>query len=590
MKGTLVIRQRFVRALACAMTSTVLISGCGGSRETSSGTAEQPKATESKIVNNAKTYSDQTAAECVECEYSYDTEGGVEEYNNTEGYTKLENNDFFDVTKNPLSTFAADVDTASYANVRRMINDGVSLATINKDAVRAEEFINYFHYDLDDPSGNNKFGVTTEVAACPWNDKHQLMFVGVTTKKLKASEMPHSNLVFLIDVSGSMMDDDKLPLLKKSFGKLVDNLTEDDRISIVTYSGEEKIVLNGANGGEKEKIQKAINSLEADGCTNGEAGIKMAYEVAKDNFIKGGNNRVIMATDGDLNVGISDEEELKKFITNKKDSGVFLSVLGFGTGNVKDNNMEALADYGNGNYSYIDSTMEAKKVFVEEMSATLVTIAKDVKLQIEFNPENVKSYRQIGYENRQMSAEDFKDDKKDGGEIGAGHQVIALYEIVPQGVEDEKTSDSPDLKYQKKDEESSRTSKDASKQDEEKDNANSNTSSKEEKNDQVMKNAAIDNEVKYARELATIRIRYKEPDKDTSVQEEKVVSKDNITNSPSKNFLFASYVAEFAQLLEGNKYASDLSCEKIYNNIKELNISDDEYKAELMFLVKKLCD
>ncbi|MGN0593700.1 MAG: VWA domain-containing protein, partial [Hominimerdicola sp.] len=347
------------------------------------------------------------------------------EMGNNEEYAQVEKNDYKLVSEYPLSTFSTDVDTASYTNVRRMINDGEE---INTDAVRVEEFINYFKYDYPQPD-SEAVGITTDLTDCPWNSEAKLMLVGMQAKAVETKDIP-MNLVFLIDVSGSMMDDNKLPLVQQAFSMLAENLGEEDRISIVTYAGEEKVVLEGASGSNPSKIIDAINQLEAGGSTAGEAGINKAYELAEANFIEGGNNRVILATDGDLNVGVSSTEELTALVEEKRETGIALSVLGFGSGNLKDDRLEALADNGNGNYSYIDSLEEAERVLVTEMSGTLFTVAKDAKIQVEFNPANVYSYKLIGYENRALADEDFNDDTKDAGDIGAGQQVTALYEII----------------------------------------------------------------------------------------------------------------------------------------------------------------
>ena len=349
---------------------------------------------------------------------------------NTEEYNAVEESSYYDAMKNPLTTFAADVDTASYSNVRRMILDG---AYIDPGAVRIEEMINYFEYEYEEPSDNEPFAVTTEVSECPWIPEHQLLSIGVQAQKLDLEQLPPSNLVFLLDVSGSIYDADKLPLVIQAFTMLTEQLTEKDRISIVTYAGDDAIVLEGVQGHKKSIIINALNHLMAGGSTNGAEGINSAYRLAEKYFIHGGNNRIILATDGDLNVGITSESDLKALIEEKRETGIYLSVLGFGTGNIKDNKMETLADYGNGNYAYIDQLAEAKKVLVEEMSGTIYTLAKDVKFQIEFNPAVVVEYRQIGYENRAMANEDFDDDTKDAGEIGAGHRVTVLYELKLNG-------------------------------------------------------------------------------------------------------------------------------------------------------------
>ena len=369
------------------------------------------------------------------------------------------------------------------------------------------------------------------------------MFVGMKTQALDFREAPKSNLVFLIDVSGSMSSEDKLPLLQKSFNELVDSLPDDGVISIVTYSGAEEVVLSGESMKNKVKIKQAIDSLYASGSTNGEAGMKMAYKIAADNYIKNGNNRVIMATDGDLNVGISSLSGLKKFISEKKNDGIFLSVLGFGTGNLKDDKMQTLADCGNGNYSYIDSLFEGKKVLVDELGSTLVTVAKDVKFQVEFNPERVNGYRLIGYENRMMDAEDFADDTKDGGEMGAGHSVVALYEVIPEG-----SADTISLKYQE----------------------NKKSEQKE-----------------YSDELATVSVRYKEPQKDKSQLFSIVVNDKAIQLSATDNLKFAGMVAEFAMILSDSENKGDASFEYILDTYKSLN-DTDEYKDEFNQLVRMM--
>lgn len=479
--------------------------------------------------------------------YAYDDTYSYEEWEaNTEEYDKAEENGFCLTVSQPLSTFSANVDTASYANVRRMIEDGYSIGEIDPEAVRAEEFINYFSYRLQEPGKDEKFGVTTEMSTCPWNEDHKLLMVGMKTEEIDMDEAPDNNLVFLLDVSGSMDEENKLPLLQKSFKQLAEQLGKNDRVSIVTYANGVDTILEGAKGSDKEEICEAIDSLYAGGGTNGEDGIQRAYELAKANFIKEGNNRVILATDGDLNIGISDPEELSAFIEEKRDSGVFLSVLGFGDGNYKDNNMAALADSGNGNYSYIDSLFEAKKVLVEEMGATLVTVAKDVKLQVEFNPGTVNSYRLIGYENKMLDAADFKDDTKDAGEIGAGHTVVALYEIIPVGSRDEIK-----LKYQSESKQTRKADGD------------------------------------YGSEYATASVRYKEPTADKSKLVSYVVDTRDEVKHPSDDFVFASLVAEFAMILSDspNKGTSDL--DYIIETYQTLD-TDDEYKDEFYYLVRRL--
>ena len=483
---------------------------------------------------------------------------GHDYYPGTEEYTKGEENGFKPVAIEPLSTFSADVDTASYANVRRMIMDGYPIEYIDPDAVRPEEFINYFTYNLKNPKKGEKFGLSKEMSECPWNPDHKLLMVGMKTKPIERESAKPTNLVFLIDVSGSMFGEDRLGLLQKSFKELTAELNENDRVSIVTYASGVNTVLEGAKGDErgKKKIVKALDDLQAGGSTNGEGGLKLAYDLAEENFIEDGNNRVILATDGDLNVGISSEEELKKFIEKKRKSGVYLSVLGFGSGNLKDNKMETLADCGNGNYNYIDSLMEAKKVLVSEMSATLETVADDVKLQVEFNPEYVNSYRLIGYENRMLAATDFNDDTKDAGEIGAGHQVIALYEIVPAGAEN-----TINLKYGKK-------------------------GATEDKASNMSSRSGQSSE--FEGEYATLSVRYKEPGQSKSNLFDVVIDEDDYNNDPSDDFVFASAVAEFAQILADSDNKGDATLEDVKDMLEELDITDDEYKEEFEYLVQTL--
>lgn len=572
--------------LAMAVTAS-LLTGCGQKNQTSDDSAaseesagisekdeaasdaeyEYPAkeenytdaATESSSLGESK--NSMTATEDVVEDYQvpyYDDDFSyADDYipSGNEEYSATEENPFYSVKENPLSTFSADVDTASYANIRRMIYDGYSMDEIPSDAVRIEEMLNYFSYDLEKPKGNVPFAVTTEVADCPWNVESELLMVGISTTEIDFSQAAPSNLVFLLDVSGSMDEEDKLPLLQKAFSMLTDNLTAKDRVSIVTYASDVQIVLSGAKGNDTDTILSAINNLSAGGGTNGGDGIQTAYELAEDNFIKEGNNRVILATDGDLNIGLTSEEELEDLIVRKKESGVFLSVLGFGTGNIKDNKMELLADKGNGNYSYIDSGREAKKVLVNEMGATLMTVAKDVKFQVEFNPEVVESYRLIGYENRVMDDFDFQDDTKDAGEIGAGHSMIALYEIVPTGLSSKGEEDSIKLKYQ--------------------DDYVTRDSASKEKERNVGKNS----------EYCTVKIRYKEPDGTKSKESEYPVKGSSYSSTPSCDLQFAACVAQFGMLLKDSRYAGNSSIEDILDKLSELDL-DDEYRMEFYFLVK----
>lgn len=455
-----------------------------------------------------------------------------------EEYNSYAENGFAAVSKEPLSTFSADVDTASYSNLRRMINEGY---IYDEDAIRVEEMLNYFNYDYEGPTGREPFGVNVEIGKCPWNPNTSLMMVGMQTKDIDFSEGPNSNLVFLLDVSGSMNDPDKLPLMQQAFCMLAENLTRKDRVSIVVYAGEDAVILEGAKGNETNRIIEKITSLEAGGSTAGSAGIQAAYELAERYFIKGGNNRVILATDGDLNVGLTTEYELTELITKKRDSGIYLSVLGFGTGNIKDNNMEALADNGNGNYAYIDSVYEAKKVLVDELGANMVTVAKDVKFQVEFNPEQIKGYRLIGYENRVLAAEDFEDDAKDAGEIGAGHSVTALYELVP-------------------------------------------VSSNMELDEKVTGSRYTSVDEKYKDELLTIKVRYKEPDKEESKLLTYPITTRAYTNKTSDDWKFVSCIAEFAMILKDSPYLEQGSMNNLRKRLNRLEYNDG-YKKEFKQLV-----
>ena len=420
--------------------------------------------------------------------------------------------------------------------------------------------INYFSYDYEDPIGSDPFGVTTQIGRCPWNDEAELLMIGLKTQDIDYSRAPASNLVFLLDVSGSMYSDDKLPLLQESFSLLAENLTDKDRISIVTYASEDKIVLDGAHGNETRKIKKALDGLEAGGGTHGSKGIETAYALAEENFIKGGNNRIILATDGDLNIGLTSEEELEGLITDKKESGIFLSVLGFGTGNIKDNKMETLADKGNGNYAYIDCLREANKVLVEEMSATLLTICKDVKFQVEFNPEVVEGYRLIGYENRALAREDFDDDSKDAGEIGAGHSVTALYEIIlREPLESGMTKgEIADLKY---------------------------SSEYKKRLDETEKKTPLaPSSGNQDKEWLTISIRYKKPAQEESKLLEYAVGYDSYEEGPSDDFIFAAAVAEFGLLASHSEYPESASVKNVKKALRSIDLKD-AYREEFLELV-----
>jgi Ca-activated chloride channel family protein len=430
---------------------------------------------------------------------------------NTESYAHIAENPFLAVANQPLSTFSIDVDTASYSNSRRFLAQG-NLPP--KDAIRIEEWVNYFSYDYAQPTGKEPFAVSTEVTSCPWNAAHKLVRIGIKGKEMREENVPPRNLVFLLDVSGSMMSADKLPLVKRGLAMLTESLRAQDSIAMVVYAGSSGLVLPATSGRERGKILKALESLEAGGSTNGGDGIRLAYSVAQQQFKKGGINRVILATDGDFNVGTTSEGELTRMIEDKRKSGVFLTVLGFGTGNTKDSTMEMLADKGNGNYAYIDTLHEAKKVLVREAGSTLVTIAKDVKLQVEMNPLKVQSYKLIGYENRLLAKEDFNDDKKDAGEIGAGHTITALYEVVPVGAPAPNQSNVDPLKYQGK---------------------------------------AAPSAAAVSGELMTVNVRYKPPQGDVSTKFSVIVKDDaKPIAQASDNYRFGVAVANVALLLRGS--------------------------------------
>lgn len=463
---------------------------------------------------------------------------------NTEEYSKISDNGFREAKNDPLSTLSIDVDKASYSNVRRFLNQG-SLPPV--DAVRVEEMINYFSYNYPQPKNNMPFSISTEYTECPWNKKHNLIHVGIQGKEIKTDNLPANNLVFLIDVSGSMWDQNKLPLVKEGLRLLVEQLRAQDKVSLVVYAGAAGVVLPPTSGAHKEKIIEALEKLEAGGSTAGGEGILLVYKTAKENFIESGNNRVILATDGDFNVGVSSDGELVRLIEKKREEGIFLTVLGFDTGNYKDSKMEQLADKGNGNYAYIDDLLEAKKVLVKEMGGTLLTIAKDVKIQVEFNPAKVKAYRLVGYENRLLNKEDFNDDKKDAGELGAGHTVTAIYEIIPAGSDEAVASVDP-LKYQ------------------------------------TVKQPSPGSD-----EIITIKFRYKEPKENTSKLITEVMKDNKVPFSKaSENCRFACSVAEFAMLLRTSEYKGDATFSNVISLAKASKGADEEgYRAEFIRLVEK---
>ena len=465
---------------------------------------------------------------------------------NTENYSTVHENGFIDAKINPLSTFSIDVDNASYSNVRRYINNG---ELPPKDAIRVEEMINYFSYDYPKPDGNHPFSITTELGNCPWNENHILLHVGLKGTEIEKSNIPPSNLVFLIDVSGSMNNENKLPLLKRAFKMLINELRQEDRVSMVVYAGAAGKVLESTPGDEKQKILEALDNLSAGGSTAGGEGLKLAYKIARENFMKEGNNRIILATDGDFNVGVSSTSEMERLVEEERESGIFMSVLGFGTGNIKDDKMEVIADKGNGNYSYIDNLQEARKVFISEFGGTLFTIAKDVKFQLEFNPKIVKSYRLVGYENRLLNDEDFNDDKKDAGEMGSGHTVTALYEIVPANSESDSPSVDP-LKYQE--------SKPVS--------------------------------GKYENEILTVKLRYKDPKGNKSkLLEQTVLNK--IKRNTSDNFRFSAAVASFGMLLRNSEFKGNTTIDSLVRLAQNSKGKDENgYRSEFIQLAKTVKD
>jgi Ca-activated chloride channel homolog len=465
---------------------------------------------------------------------------------NTEEYSNISENGFHKVADDPLSTFSIDVDAASYSNVRRYLNNNQLPPA---GAVRTEEMINYFKYQYPQPTGKDPFSINTEISDCPWNKDNKLVLIGLQGKNIPVENLPASNLVFLIDVSGSMMDENKLPLVKASLKMLTDQLREKDRISIVVYAGNAGLVLPSASGSDKVRIKSAIDALEAGGSTAGGAGIQLAYQTAQENLMKEGNNRVILCTDGDFNIGVSSDDDMVRLIEKERNKGIFLTVLGYGMGNYKDSKMQQLADKGNGNHAYIDGINEAKKVLVNEFGGTLFTIAKDVKLQLEFNPAKVAGYRLIGYENRLLNKEDFNDDKKDAGELGSGHTVTALYEIIPAGVKSEFLKEVDPLKYQT-------------------------------------------NEKKVSaefNEMLTIKFRYKSPEKNNSELIVHTVADKGIDiNNTSDNFRFVTAVSGFAMLLRNSEYKGKCTYAQVVSMANASIGKDTEgYRKEFVSLVMK---
>ena len=460
---------------------------------------------------------------------------------NTDEYTHFESNRFLSTLTSPLSTFAADVDTSSYAHFRRLVLNGEHVPA---DAIRIEEMLNYFHYDYAQPKGDEPFGVTVEISDCPWNEKTKLMLIGLQAKEVTKAERPGHNLVFLIDTSGSMYGADRLDLVKRAFMMLLDELEPTDTVSIVAYASQDRVVLEGVSAADKTRIMEAISELEAGGATNGSAGITRAYEIASKYYKDGGVNRILLATDGDLNVGTSSEGELAEMVSEKKKVGISLTCLGVGMGNYKDNKMEALADYGDGNCWYLDTIHEARKALVSEAGGTFITVAKDVKIQVDFNPSQVKGYRLIGYEDRVMAAEDFANDEKDGGEIGSGHRMTALYEIVPADSDFE--FGEAGSRYQRN-----------------QDNNNA--------------------------EWMTVAIRAKEPEGTESKLYEYPVGLEQITETPSDNLKFASAVTEAGMLIRNSEWKGTATWDSALELARDCkSVTGDPYKEEFVYLLTLL--
>ena len=464
---------------------------------------------------------------------------------NTEEYGRIQENGFKSVADAPLSTFSIDVDPASYSNMRRFINRGELPPA---DAIRTEELVNYFSYDYPKPTGDDPVKITVEAGTCTWNTAHRLVRIGLKAKEIPTEQLPASNLVFLVDVSGSMWGANRLDLVKSSLKLLVNNLRNKDKVAIVTYAGSAGVKLEATSGGDKQKIREAIDELTAGGSTAGGAGIHLAYQIAKKNFISDGNNRIILCSDGDFNVGVSSAEGLEQLIEKERKSGVHLTVLGYGMGNYKDKKIQVLAEKGNGNHAYIDNLQEANRVLVGEFGATLHTVAKDVKLQVEFNPSQVQAYRLIGYESRLLKDEDFNNDAKDAGDMGAGHTVTAFYEVIPADVKNEYVGKVDDLKYQKKEK-------------------------------MTLKPTGSD-------ELLTVKLRYKAPDKDVSRKME-LPFVDNKGDSVSSDFRFASAVAMFGQLLRDSDFKGTTDYDKVIKLAKQgLNNDERGYRREFIRLVE----
>jgi Ca-activated chloride channel family protein len=531
-------KPKHTKITGLLILTSLVLSSCGERANQTSNTNKAPSSAYDVAYQQSSNVATNTSVAMKQV--SPDGESGTA----GERYAEIAENPFLETARAPLSTFSIDVDTASYANVRRFLNDG---KLPPKDAVRIEELVNYFEYSYPQPAGDVPFSVNSEMTTAPWNPKNRLMKMGLQGKKVSIDNTPASNLVFLLDVSGSMGTPDKLPLLRDGLRMMVNQLKPNDRVAIVVYAGSSGLVLPSTPVSQKGEIIAALDQLEAGGSTNGGEGIRLAYAVAADNFIRGGNNRVILATDGDFNVGTTTDDALVSLVEEKRSGGVFLSVLGFGTGNLNDSMMEKLSNKGNGNYAYIDSRDEARKALGEQVAATLYTIAKDVKIQVEFNPARVAGYRLIGYENRLLADRDFADDKKDAGEIGAGHSITALYEIVPAG---EKVDNGGiELKYSRY--EPSGTS--------------------------------------FGAEMATVKLRYKEPDGNNS----KLLSIGVLDNpasieTVSADLRFAAAVAQFGLVLRDSRYKGNASFDSI-RSLASTALGNDarERRSEFLDLVNR---
>lgn len=557
----MVMRNKKFLAMICLMTMGASLTGCGSKGQESNCTSDVKNETgvayDYASPQSASDYgaSGAVAGNKMEAEgdyyatdVMYETstvqEGYYEEFN-TEEYNPIEENGFIKVSSAPESTFAADVDTGSYTNFRRMVKDNYSIENIPAGSIRVEEMINYFDYVVEETNDGKAFAVRYETGICPWNEDNKLLMMTVKAKDADIKSQGN-NFIFLIDSSGSMSyDESKGELAVKSFKLLAETLNKNDRVSIVTYSGSSRVVLDSCTGNKYEEICDALDSIEFGGGTNGSGGISAAYELAEKNFIEGGNNRVIIASDGDMNLGITSQGGLVDLIKEKKETGVFLTVLGYGSGNYSDANMESIADAGNGNYYYIDCIDEADRVLVDKLKQTTITVAKDVKLQVEFNPLEVSEYRLIGYENRTMAADDFEDDAKDGGETGAGQTVTVLYELVCNDV----ASEGSDLKYQ---------------------------------TDRELTEDALTGE------LLTLSVRYKEPDGDVSVEESFAVTDNaDVTQQQSADFCFAAGVAELAMILNDSAYKGTADLESAYDLVM-MGAGENDYRKELGKMIKTL--